>query len=659
MSNSRSRDVDDHSTVKEDDGHQAGATEGTLALGADGTDSDAASIAVPPQGTKREFLIQEFMDPVHQSVQFTERELKVIDHPAFQRLFRIYQLGQTHLVFRGATHHRGDHALGATAVAEKLITVFERSYDRDKVLKDQARDDPAKQQNPTPPEPAWQIDKPLTRCEITFLRLAVLLHDIGHVAAGHTLEDELGFLEAHDELNRLEFIFDREDWAGVIITDIGNHAPETLTLRQLVDAEFSGNAEETGLQKTATEILMGIIAKDKEAAELAHGKQSKIRLTLLQDLVGDTVCVDLIDYLERDWRNIGKPKKLDSRLFEYLEIRTRERTKDSHVVVNLKSTPYGGHRNDAVSAVVELLEQRYQLWEVALLHRTKLAATAMLERALAEQADACGLFDLTSKAQASIQQQLLKDIVELSDSELYLALKRAEWTGSPGTSTSGTNGDGNETIPGRDLFWRLHQRILHKEVITIENDPAAQQVSERLAPLRGERPERLEAAKRRLESLRVLEKDFDAYPGAFALYIVPFGIGEKLAKVRVLYRDNVYPLSELEDSSHNEISGGHLSAQLKRFRGLWRATLFAAPEVHARLKAAGLLDDLGEVFRDAVLGISKYGDLREYAERVAGNAALSYARDNEMSNRDAVEAAQNGLYMTYPTGFAALRAYYT
>ena len=54
----------------------------------------------------------------------------------------------------------------------------------------------------------------------------------------------------------------------------------------------------------------------------------------------------------------------------------------SQLVLNLR----GGDRirTDAVTAVLELLESRYQLAEIALFHRTKLSATAMLERAVAE-----------------------------------------------------------------------------------------------------------------------------------------------------------------------------------------------------------------------------------------------------------------------------------
>src|SRR4051812_37455810 len=57
-------------------------------------------------------LLEETLLPVQGMVRLSEREMEIVDHPAFQRLFEIFQLGQTQLVYRGATHTRGQHAVG-------------------------------------------------------------------------------------------------------------------------------------------------------------------------------------------------------------------------------------------------------------------------------------------------------------------------------------------------------------------------------------------------------------------------------------------------------------------------------------------------------------------------------------------------------------------
>ena len=48
----------------------------------------------------------EFFIPVHDFSHLTDEERTIVDHPAFQRLGKIYQLGQSYLVYRGATHKR-------------------------------------------------------------------------------------------------------------------------------------------------------------------------------------------------------------------------------------------------------------------------------------------------------------------------------------------------------------------------------------------------------------------------------------------------------------------------------------------------------------------------------------------------------------------------
>ncbi len=119
---------------------------------------------------------QEFFIPVSEFVCLFPEEVKIVNHPAFQRLGRIYQLGQTHLVYRGATHKRLEHALGALHIVQRMIEAVRHNSDK-AVLR------------------AGAAGAPLSKSEERFTRLGALRHDIGHIAAGHTIEDELGLWE--------------------------------------------------------------------------------------------------------------------------------------------------------------------------------------------------------------------------------------------------------------------------------------------------------------------------------------------------------------------------------------------------------------------------------------------------------------------------------
>src|SRR6202035_4784527 len=83
-----------------------------------------ASSRRPDGSTKAPYelpeMLQEFFLPIWGPVRLTAAELRLVDHPAFARLGDIYQLGQTYLVFRGATHKRWEHALGTMHAAQVI-----------------------------------------------------------------------------------------------------------------------------------------------------------------------------------------------------------------------------------------------------------------------------------------------------------------------------------------------------------------------------------------------------------------------------------------------------------------------------------------------------------------------------------------------------------
>src|SRR5262245_4769754 len=101
---------------------------------------------------------------------------------------------------------------------------------------------------------------------------------------------------------------------------------------------------------------------------------------MCRDIVGNTICADLLDYLHRDWYHIGKPRFFERRLFQYMQIRHDVQNDAPRFVIS-----YGQRnrpRSDAVSSILELLEARYNLAEAVLFHPTKCSAAAMLERGI-------------------------------------------------------------------------------------------------------------------------------------------------------------------------------------------------------------------------------------------------------------------------------------
>ena len=654
----------------------------TIPTASDGHHSAASADRTP------ETRLQEFLDPIHGFVSYSSREIKIIDHPAFQRLFNMHQLGQTNLVFRGATHCRGEHALGAVAVAEQLISAIDNAFVRESesLAQTQSMGD----QDLDPVDHEWAVGERLSPLEATFFRLAVLLHDIGHVVAGHTLEDELGLLHKHDDLKRIVKILDKTVWGDLDITTLTDGSNESL--RDTIDRLYESDAAEAAVLKIErhkfnsqhtvktgpldpTAILLEIIAHDSinkpnddpdiEIVYESESRSQQFRLAILQDLVGNTVCADLLDYLHRDWQHIGKPRPPDARLLQYVEVRTNARTKRSHVVVNLRSDQEHGYRPDAISSILELLENRYHLWEVALLHRTKTAAAAMLERAIAEKLDDSGLLsqdpsNITSDLE-ELEDKLLDTILETSDAEIYDVLRSADWRRKKGRRSRKKT----DSIDPLDLFWRLRYRVLHKEVSRVQSS-RGREISDELAPRKGSQQARIEAGKSRLSSMRALERDFELASGSLVMHVVPYGLGKKLAEVRVLYDDRVVPLDQLDDEQDERISGGHLQAQLKRFNQLWRASLFVAPEVRDELKSRKLLEPLDMAFRLAVLNLHsephdlrhRRYSLRQLAVELARGGSLEYAQEDLLLPSEEVAARGDGEGGAYSSRHPTLREHF-
>jgi uncharacterized protein len=240
---------------------------------------------------------QEFFLPVSGFVWLYPEEVEVTNHPTFQRLGRVYQLGQTYVIYRGGTHKRLEHCIGTVHVVQRMIEAVQHNSEKSPDLSS------------------------LSEAEARFVRLGALLHDIGHMAAGHTLEDELGMADRHDSDNRLRTIFDGNEWKDF----------RGRTLAALIDSMFDLyvpiDLSQCGIK--ASTLIRLLIRKppskgpDALAPECAKMEKSSFRLNVCRDMIGNTICADLLDYLYRDWYHIGKPRPFDERLLQYMEIRRR------------------------------------------------------------------------------------------------------------------------------------------------------------------------------------------------------------------------------------------------------------------------------------------------------------------------------------------------
>src|SRR5262247_3777182 len=98
-------------------------------------------------------------DPLWNNIRLDPLSFELIDTPAFQRLRYVRQLGLAFLVYPGATHTRFEHALGTYHLARRAISILDDSG----ALAGVSRE-------------AYQL-----------VRVAALLHDVGHYPFSHAL----------------------------------------------------------------------------------------------------------------------------------------------------------------------------------------------------------------------------------------------------------------------------------------------------------------------------------------------------------------------------------------------------------------------------------------------------------------------------------------
>jgi HD superfamily phosphohydrolase len=235
----------------------------------------------------------EITDPVHRYIRFSTVEKELIDTAVFQRLRRIRQLAGAHLVYPSAQHSRFEHSLGTMHVAGFAgETLLAKGYldNEDNIQK---------------------------------LRLAALLHDIGHGPFSHLFE-------------------------------------EVLELRNKATHEYIG--KEIILKTEISDILNKHGYDPLEICRLSFG-ESKIRF--LNEIIAGGLSSDLMDYLSRDGLFTG---------VEYGKIDYHRLISSFEVVSN----GYLAINRSALYSFESMLISRYEMFKAVYFHKTVRSAEVML-----------------------------------------------------------------------------------------------------------------------------------------------------------------------------------------------------------------------------------------------------------------------------------------
>jgi HD superfamily phosphohydrolase len=255
-------------------------------------------------------FVGEITDPIHKHIRFTKVEHDILDNQMFQRLRRIRQLAGAHLIYPSAQHSRFEHSLGTMHIAGYAgETLLSKGY-----LESEE--------------------------EIQELRLAALLHDIGHGPFSHLFEEVLNEKNRknHEDIGK-EIILKSE--ISDIISRYGHH-PSTIS-------------------------------------NLSCG-QSKIKF--LNEIIAGSLSADIMDYLPRDGMFTGT---------EYGNI-------DYHRLVTSFRVVTKNHLaldRSALYSFESMLISRYEMFKAVYFHKTVRSAEVMLLHSMLLADDQLNLTDIS------------------------------------------------------------------------------------------------------------------------------------------------------------------------------------------------------------------------------------------------------------------------
>lgn len=297
-----------------------------------------------------------FRIAVSGDVHITRLEKDIIDTRDFQRLRGIRQLGNVSHVYPTALHTRFDHSIGTLAMADRML----------KAIRTNAHSE--------------EDEREINESQEILIRLYALLHDVTHISFGHTIEDELGLITRHDSNPEriLRFLGPDSVIGKLIIGNLGDELYDRFMSIYIWDDKVAWEERLRKLEEYKHEEFESWSKLERWSA------LKNIDDAFVHDMVSNTVCADLLDYIARDNYFCNLAGAMEYRFINFLYLRKGEDNK-RHVFVRLwkgkKNTP----RRDILTDLTRLLEARYLVAERAYFHHAKIISGVMLGRALQEE----------------------------------------------------------------------------------------------------------------------------------------------------------------------------------------------------------------------------------------------------------------------------------
>jgi HD superfamily phosphohydrolase len=309
-----------------------------------------------------------FNDPVWGDIVLYPWETLLLDCLLLQRLRGVRQLGMAHLVYPGAGHDRLEHSRGVVEAAERMIQSLSRNA--------KARRKFGKDRDETIPD----VDDH----DYYTIRLAALLHDIGHGAFSHATELLIAS-RLDNEFKQAAHVL-RSCFEGVTSIAPGEIISALLVLSEPMKAIFENPNLRIPTDKL-TEVPFSICGR-------ILGSRSFLYTGYLSGVVSGPLDADKLDYMARDSHHAGLPLGLDlHRLISKLEVVTvtSEVTSNKEMRKRADASPNKKYHEIGISlsglgAYEQMIVGRAMLYDRLYYHHKVRSAEAMV-RSLIELAE--------------------------------------------------------------------------------------------------------------------------------------------------------------------------------------------------------------------------------------------------------------------------------
>ena len=250
----------------------------------------------------------EIRDPIHGLIELSQKELDLINTRAFQRLRRIRQLAMAFLVYPGALHTRFDHSIGVMHIAGRICNQLKQSIT-------------------------------ISHDEYEQIRIAALLHDIGHGPFSHVSE----YLMAQHAPNEATEESNRKKIHEKVTVDVVNN-----------DAEICA------------------ILSDEERHFVVNMIEGKTTRDFRRDIVSSDLDADKMDYLLRDSYFAGVKYGMYDLEKIILSCRVDSLGKESFLAIS----------DEGIYALEQLLLAKHHMTQQVYHHRVRSIADAMIVRGI-------------------------------------------------------------------------------------------------------------------------------------------------------------------------------------------------------------------------------------------------------------------------------------